>query len=77
VRPLIFRLVCNAKPVTNSSLVSRLFPREMEDKNNSLNLTNVVSAACRLRTPMDHSSSRTSGTLDTVSADFLSLCTPT
>jgi hypothetical protein len=66
VRPLIFRLLCNAKPVTKSCLVSRLFPREMEDKNNSLNLTNVVSAACWLRTPIDHSSFRTSVTLQSL-----------
>jgi hypothetical protein len=66
VRPLIFRLLCNAKPVTKSCLVSRLFPREMEDKNNSQNLTNVLSAACRLHTPIDHSSFRTSVTLDSL-----------
>jgi hypothetical protein len=76
-RPLVFRLLCNAKPVMKSCLVSRLFPPEMEDKNNSLNLTNVVLTAHRLRTPIDHSSFETSVTSDGVSTDFLSLCTPT
>ena len=66
VRPPIFRLLCNAKPVTKSCLVSRLFPREMEDKNNSQNLTNGVSASCRLHTSIDHSSFRTSVTLDSL-----------
>jgi len=70
VRPQIFRLLCNAKPVTKSCLVSRLFPRAMVDKNNSQNLTNMVSAACRLRTPIGHSSFRTSVTLQSLQACY-------